>query len=59
MNKIEIALENGKWLINGKSYHELSYSEKTFFDEFLIAMRINFEAERSILKPQDYIGEKI
>ena len=59
MNKIEIALENGKWLINGKQYHELGGTERIFFDEFLIAMRINFEAERSVSKPQDYIGEKI
>ena len=45
--KIEIVLENGKWLINGKQYSELSYSEKTFFDEFLIAVRINIGAENS------------
>lgn len=47
MNSIHIKLEGGKWLINGKQYHELSYSEKVFFDEFLIAMKINFEAEKA------------
>lgn len=46
MDKIEIKLENGNWLINGKLYTELSHSERSFFDEFLIAMRINFEAEK-------------
>lgn len=46
MNKVEIILDNGKWFINGKQYHELSYSEKMFFDEFLIAMKLNFEEEQ-------------
>ncbi len=46
MDKIEIKLTNSKWLINGKQYHELFGTEKTFFDEFIIAMKINFEAER-------------
>ena len=44
MSKIEIKLENCKWLINGKQYGELSDEEKTFFDEFLIAMRITVAA---------------
>jgi hypothetical protein len=39
-NKIEIKLLNGKWLINGNAYQDLSKDEKLFFDEFLIAMRI-------------------
>ena len=46
MNKIEIILKDGKWLINGKSYSQLSDDEKSFFDEFLIAMRLNFKAEQ-------------
>jgi hypothetical protein len=46
MYKIEIKRINSKWLINGKQYPELCGTEKTFFDEFLIAMRINFEAEK-------------
>lgn len=40
MDKIEIIKENGKWLVNGKPYAELSYTEKLFFDEFLIAIRL-------------------
>jgi hypothetical protein len=43
--KIVIQLINSKWLINGKQYSELNNSEKTFFGEFLIAMRINIGAE--------------
>jgi hypothetical protein len=46
MDKIEITLKSGKWLINGKPYQDLCWVERTFFDEFLIAMRINFEAEK-------------
>lgn len=46
MNTITIELVNSKWLINGKQYSELTYSERAFFDEFLIAMRINFGAEK-------------
>jgi hypothetical protein len=40
MNKIEIKLYDGRWLVNGKAYQDLSGAEKTFFDEFLIAMRM-------------------
>ena len=47
MAKIEIELVNGKWLINGKEQKDLTYVEKNFFDEFLIAMRLNFEAEKN------------
>lgn len=47
MTKIEIKLEYGKWLINGKTYQQLDYLEKEFFDEFLVAMRINFGAEQA------------
>ncbi|HEX8575797.1 MAG TPA: hypothetical protein VF677_05845 [Flavobacterium sp.] len=39
-NKIEIELRNGKWLVNGKAYQDLSDVEKEFFNEFLIAMRM-------------------
>lgn len=46
MSKIEIILDNGKWLINGKPYGELNWVEKTFFDEFLIAMRLSFINEK-------------
>lgn len=43
MNKIEITKINGKWLINGKPYNEISYTEKIFFDEFLLAMKWDYE----------------
>ena len=43
--KIEIIKVNGKWLINGKQYADLDYSERIFFDEFLIAMRWEKECE--------------
>jgi hypothetical protein len=39
MDKIVIQLKDGKWLINDKPYFELSYAEKQFFDEFIIAMK--------------------
>lgn len=42
MSTIEITKPNGKWLINGKSYAELDWIEKYFFDEFLLAMRMEF-----------------
>lgn len=46
MSKIEIKLENGKWLINGKLYNELTFQEKLFFDEFLIAIRMTVDSEK-------------
>lgn len=46
MIKILIELKDAKWLINGKTYTELTREEQTFFDEFLIAMRISSEAEK-------------
>lgn len=49
MKEITIKLENNKWLINGKQYKDLSYPEKVFFDEFLIAIRINFEASKNTI----------
>ena len=52
MDKIEIILKNGKWLINGKQYRDLGGIEKIFFEEFLIAMKLNFEEERTPLNPQ-------
>lgn len=45
MSKISIELKDAKWLINGKTYKELTTEERDFFDQFLIAMRINFEAK--------------
>ena len=57
-NKILIELISGKWLINDKQYSDLSYSEKLFFDEFLIASRIIVEAENysnRVIKTQEYL----
>jgi hypothetical protein len=50
-NKIEIKLQNGKWLINGKRYQVLYKEEKLFFDKFLIAMKIS---PKSILDHASY-----
>jgi len=44
--KIDIKKVDGKWLINGKSSEKWIYEEKTFFDEFLIAMRLMDGAEK-------------
>jgi hypothetical protein len=46
MDKIEIIKQNGKWLVNGKSYIELDYLEKLFFDEFILAMKWEKEMEK-------------
>jgi len=40
MEKMDIKRIAGKWMLNGKSYPELEGKEKTFFDEFIIAMRL-------------------
>lgn len=45
MSKVEITKPFGKWLINGKSYEELDWIEKVFCDEFLLAMRMEFESK--------------
>jgi hypothetical protein len=37
--KIEIIKIDGKWLINGKPYGQVSDEEKQFFDEFLLFMK--------------------
>lgn len=43
MDKIIIERVNGKWLINGKSYIDLNDEEKQFFDEFILAMKYEYE----------------
>lgn len=43
MDKIVITKTNGKWLVNDKPYTELTYPEKLFFDEFLLAMKWDYE----------------
>lgn len=44
--KIEIKKIEAKWLINGKQYKYLSGKEKKFFDEFVLAMKWNYECEQ-------------
>ncbi len=44
--RIEVKKTDGKWLINGKTYDKISDKEKTFFDEFIIAMRWRYECEQ-------------
>jgi hypothetical protein len=41
---IHITLKNGTWLINNKKYPELTQAEKTFFDEFIISMKLTLPA---------------
>jgi len=43
MYKVEIENVNGKWLINGKPYDKLNIAEKQFFDEFLLAMKWEYQ----------------
>lgn len=43
---IEINKTEGKWLVNGKPYDKISDEEKQFFDEFIIAMKWQFEQEQ-------------
>lgn len=45
MSLIKISKVNGKWLINGKPYNEISNVEKVFFDEFILAMKWEMEAK--------------
>ena len=47
IDKMEIKLRNGRWLINGKCYQDLYSYEKIFFDEFLIAMRTIKSSKKS------------
>jgi hypothetical protein len=42
---IEIKKSGAKWLANGKQYKDLSGEEKKFFDEFMLAMRWQYECE--------------
>ena len=37
--KMEIRKIDGKWLINGKPYDQVSDEEKKFFNEFLLFMK--------------------
>ena len=43
---ITINKTSGKWLLNDKPYVELVGDEKEFFDEFLIAMRLEYGCEQ-------------
>jgi len=44
--KIEIIVQNGKWLTNGKTYPELDWIEKVFFDNFFFAMKLKMESDQ-------------
>ena len=37
---ITIEKKDGKWLVNGKQYKDLTFAEKEFFDTFLRETRI-------------------
>ena len=45
VEKIEITKVNGYWLVNGKPYTELQYLERVFFDEFIVAMKLEYDKE--------------
>jgi hypothetical protein len=60
--RIQIKKVNGKWEVNGKSYSTLEGKEKLFFEEFLVAMRLNYHFEKSkreLVVAENYIGEKL
>lgn len=59
--KITIKKVHGKWQINGKSYNNLTPVEKSFFNEFIIAMRLCYDLENIPETPsaENYIGEKL
>lgn len=44
--KIVINKIDGKWMVNGKQYADLSGEEKQFFEEFILAMKWQFECEQ-------------
>lgn len=43
---VEINKTDGKWLINGMPYDNISEEEKQFFDEFIIARKMQYECEQ-------------
>lgn len=44
--KIIINKTSGRWLINGKTYDQLNWEEKDFFDQFIISMKWQFECQQ-------------
>lgn len=36
---------NGKWFVNGRSYLQMTKEEKSFFDQFIIAMKWESQCE--------------
>ena len=40
-----ISKTNGKWFVNGRSYSEMTKEEKSFFDQFIIAMKWESQCE--------------
>ncbi len=58
--RIHIKKVNGKWEVNGKPYCQLEGKEKAFFNEFLIAMRLNYKIENQpTVVAENYVGEKL
>jgi hypothetical protein len=37
---ITIKRENGKWLVNGKPYNELNFTEQKFLNQFFIELKL-------------------
>ena len=46
--KVDISLESGKFLINGKKYKDLSWEERKFFDEFLVAVKLDISTQNHV-----------
>lgn len=58
--RISIKKVGKKWEVNGKCPNKLQGVEKTFFEEFLISMRLNYKIENNeTITAENYIGEKI
>ena len=49
---VNIEINGGRVLINGKTYAECTYLEQKYFSELLIAMQIEIDAEKSKTKNQ-------
>jgi len=59
--RISIKKVGKKWEVNGKCPNKLQGVEKTFFEEFLVAMKLDYTIENKevLLTAENYIGEKI
>jgi len=38
--KIEIIRTNGRWVVNGKKYQDLTLTEKYFLNEFFLKVKL-------------------